>query len=262
MTPWTAAALPETGCPSLWLWPGQAIYAGPSLDLGPHSGSVACLAVGVDDVFTVHGRTVRTALIAPRFRHHLVAHGERMVFCYLDVASTRGRACRARMTHGTDPVRHGHVEEAELVSSGGRLGTGTVPHWLDLAGPISPGTVDERVAAAIRHLLEHPTVSATELATGVGLSASRFLHLFHEHTGTSFRRYRLWARMHRVGRTIAVRGDLTTAAADAGFTSPSHLSDAFHTMFGLRPSTLLATGIAIHLLDGNPDVRTGSQNSR
>jgi len=249
MTTVTAAALPETGCPALWLWPGQAIYAGPSLDLGPHSGSVACLAIGVDDVFTVDGLAVRTALIAPRFRHHLVAHGERMVFCYLDVASTREQACRSRMAHGTGPVRHGHVEEAGLVSAGARLDSGTVSHWLDLAGPASPGEVDGRVAAAVRHLLGHPTVSAAGLAAGVGLSASRFLHLFREHTGTSFRRYRLWARMYRVASTIAVRGDLTAAAADAGFASPSHLSDAFHTMFGLRPSALLATGVAIHLLD-------------
>jgi AraC-like DNA-binding protein len=245
MTPVTAAALPETGCPALWLWPGQAVYAGPSLDLGPHSGSVACLAVGVDDVFTVDDLAVRTALIAPRYRHHLVAHGERMVFCYLDAAAT----CRARMTHGTGPVWHGHAEEAGLVPTGARLDTATVPHWLDLAAPVSPSKVDERVAASIQRLLDHPTVSATELAAGVGLSASRFLHLFREHTGTSFRRYRLWARMYRVGRTIAGQGDLTTAAADAGFASPSHLSDAFHTMFGLRPSTLLATGITIHLLD-------------
>jgi AraC-like DNA-binding protein len=247
MTPEIAAALPETGCPALWLWPGQAVYAGPALDLGPHSGSVACLAVGVDDVFTVDGLAVRTALIAPRYRHHLVAHGERMVFCYL--ASVREQTCRSRMTHGTGPVRHGHIEEDELVSAGGRLDSATVPHWLDRAGPVSPGTVDGRVVDAIRHLLDQPTISADKLAAGVGLSASRFLHLFREHTGTSFRRYRLWARMYRVASTIADRGDLTTAAADAGFASPSHLSDAFHTMFGLRPSALLATGVTIHLLD-------------
>lgn len=248
MTPVTAAALPETGYPTLWLWPGQAIYTGPALNLGPHSGSVACLAVGVDDVFTVDGLAARTALIAPRFRHHLVACSARMLFCYLDTASARERACRSRMTHGTGPVRHGHTEEAELIHAAGRLDTGTVPHWLNLAAPMSPGTLDRRVAAAIQHLHEQPTVSAAKLAAEVGLSASRFLHLFREHTGTSFRRYRLWARMHRVGRTIADRGDLTTAAADAGFASPSHLSDAFHTMFGLRPSALLDTGIAIHLL--------------
>lgn len=249
MTSDTTAALPETGWPALWLWPGQAVYAGPALDLGPHSGSVACLAVGVDAVFTVDDLAVRTALIAPRFRHHLVAHGERMLFCYLDVASAREHACRSRMTRGSSPVWHGHVEEAGLVSTGGRLDTTTVPRWLDHAAPVSPGTVDGRVAAAIQHLLRHPTISAAELATGVGLSTSRFLHLFREHTGTSFRRYRLWARLYRAGHTIAGRGDLTTAAADAGFASPSHLSDTFHTMFGLRPSTLLATGITIHLLD-------------
>ena len=28
----SAAALPQTCCPTVWLWPGQALYAGPSLN--------------------------------------------------------------------------------------------------------------------------------------------------------------------------------------------------------------------------------------
>ena len=54
-----ASAESQTGCAGdavLWLWPGQAIYAGPALDLETHSGSVACLAVGLDGLFTVRGR--------------------------------------------------------------------------------------------------------------------------------------------------------------------------------------------------------------
>lgn len=48
MTAKATAALPQTCCPSVWLWPGQALYAGPSLNLAPHSGSVWCLAVGIE----------------------------------------------------------------------------------------------------------------------------------------------------------------------------------------------------------------------
>lgn len=33
----------------VWLWPGEALYAGASLRLDAHSGSVSCLAVGVDE---------------------------------------------------------------------------------------------------------------------------------------------------------------------------------------------------------------------
>ncbi len=34
--------------------------------------------------------------------------------------------------------------------------------------------------------------------------------------------------------------DLTTAASEAGFASPSHFSDTFRTMFGLSATALLS----------------------
>jgi AraC-like DNA-binding protein len=255
MTSEPAGALPETCCPTLWLGPGQAVYAGPSLDLGPHSGSVSCLAVGVDDSFTIRaasgGCTARTALIAPRFRHQLISHGGQMLFCYLDATSARERACRLRMSGGDHPLRYDHLEESVLIRLGTRLDDpAAAQRWLNLVGPAESGAVDGRIDTAARHLRErtNPTVAAAELAAGAGLSTSRFLHLFKEHTGTSFRRYRLWARMLRAGSLLADRRDLTAAAADAGFASPSHFSDSFHAMFGLRPSRLLATGVVIRFL--------------
>lgn len=87
----------------LWLWPGEAVYIGPSLDLDPHSGSVSCLAIGVDGDFTLHPqggrpRTVRSALIPPRRPHQVVAHAQRMAFCYLDPAAGRYHSCRQHVT--------------------------------------------------------------------------------------------------------------------------------------------------------------------
>ncbi|CRK56290.1 Transcriptional regulator, AraC family [Alloactinosynnema sp. L-07] len=101
--------------------------------------------------------------------------------------------------------------------------------------------------AAAEAIVRDPSMpgGADGLAAAVGVSTSRFLHLFRDYTGTSFRRYRLWARMLAAGSAIAAGGNLTDAAADAGFASPSHLSSSFHAMFGLRPSLLLATGARV-----------------
>ncbi|GAA4231643.1 AraC-like DNA-binding protein [Streptosporangium album] len=237
----------------LWLWPGQAIYTGPALDLEAHSGSVACLAIGLDDVFTVRTRgqpaqTARSALIAPRLTHRLVAHGDRMLFCYLDPGSSRRLACERQMTSGDSGLRLGHREERLLIRHAPWPGSvPSAPDWLDLAAPREPAQIDARIQEAAARLRTevHRTVSAEELAIGCGLSTSRFLHLFPAHTGTTFRRYRLWTRMLRVAELLAGRHDLTTAATDAGFASPSHFSEAFHRMFGLRPSRLLAAGVTI-----------------
>lgn len=60
-----------------------------------------------------------------------------------------------------------------------------------------------------------------------GLSTSHFLHLFTQQTGTSFRRYRQWSRLLDVVRGLQAGHDLIRCAADAGFASPSQLSDSF-----------------------------------
>ncbi|XVQ14910.1 helix-turn-helix domain-containing protein [Spirillospora sp. CA-255316] len=241
----------------LWLWPGQALYAGPSLDLDVHAGSVACLAVGVDGPVTVEvpGREPlagRTVLVPPRLPHRLVASGGRMVFCYLDPASAHAHACAARMAETGAAVRHGHRDEDRLIRLGARLRHCPAPtagaRWLRAAAPApAPAGGADRIRAATRRLLDRPgsAVSAADLAASAGLSVSRFLHLFKEQTGTSFRRYRLWARILRAGDLVAAGHDLTTVAAESGFATPSHLSGAFHAMFGLAPSQLLAVGLTI-----------------
>ena len=88
-------------------------------------------------------------------------------------------------------------------------------------------------------------VTAAEFARDTHLSTPYFLRLFATETGTSFRRYRLWARMLHVATAVSKGSDLTRAAVDAGFASPSHFSDAFHRMFGLTATTLMSGGVKI-----------------
>ncbi|GED98692.1 helix-turn-helix transcriptional regulator [Gordonia crocea] len=107
-----------------------------------------------------------------------------------------------------------------------------------------PEPLDPRIADTVHLLLDDPTAipGATGLAVRAGWSRSHFLRRFSRETGTSLRGYRLWARMVVVARVIADGGDLTRAAADAGFASPSHFSDTFLRMFGLTASELLGSG--------------------
>ncbi|MFD6397626.1 helix-turn-helix domain-containing protein [Nocardia sp. NPDC060249] len=117
---------------------------------------------------------------------------------------------------------------------------------MDIACGPTQIPVDPRIVAATAIVRAHPTRSIT---AEVHLSKSRLLHLFTEHAGTTFRRYRVWARMLAVGRAVAKGADLTTAAVDAGFASHSHFSDAFHAMCGLSASELLRAGARINILD-------------
>jgi AraC-like DNA-binding protein len=226
-----------SGClgAEVWIGPGRAVYVGPSLHLAPHSGSVACIAIGVDDVLEVHVAdqvlTARTVLVPARLTHRVVAQGGRTAFCYVDPAT----AGRDGLVAG---VRAGHDREDELVELAAQ---GDAAGLIALAVPGDAVGPDPRVRRAARRLAQpgNTELSAAELAAGVHLSTSRFLHLFAEQTGTGVRRYRLWARMLAAATVLSNGGDLTRAAADAGFATPSHLSSAFRRMFGLTPGQLL-----------------------
>ncbi|WP_040775696.1 AraC family transcriptional regulator [Nocardia pneumoniae] len=246
---------PSTPSPAaLWLWAGQAIYRGPSLRLDAHSTAVDCLAVGVDAPFTLEvdgvARTARSALIPPRRTHRLIAGGDQMMFCYLDPGSVRARACRDRMTLWDDDFGLHHRDEAALAEAAAH-DRPDARSLADLVGSAPRPSLDPRVAAAMATLLAHPATefTAERFAAAAHLSESRFRHLFAAQAGTSFRRYRLWARMLAVGRAIAKGENLTVASIDAGFASSSHFSDAFHTLFGLSATALLATGVQVVVLD-------------
>jgi AraC-like DNA-binding protein len=250
MTAEVALPLPQTCCPSVWLWPGQALYAGPSLNLAPHSGSVWCLAVGIDGPLTVvtpdgSTRDAHSVLIPPRLTHQLICHGSGLVSCYLEPMSDRADASRHKFGAFSGEVGVGHVDEQRLQFT--PTDDESACRWLDLAVPQSSRPIDARIAAAACRIRDDPaaTVSSRELAAEAGLSESRFLHLFRDEMGTSVRRYRLWVRLLHAGAAIAAGRNLTTAAIEAGFASPSHLADRFKTTFGLSATQLLGTGLTL-----------------
>jgi AraC-like DNA-binding protein len=245
-----AQALPQTCYPSVWLWPGQALYAGPSLNLAPHSGSVWCLAVGTDGPLTVATadgvtRTAHSVLIPPRLTHKLTCHGTGLVSGYLEPTSERADASRHKFGEWRGQVGVHHADEGRLQFT--PTDDESASDWLDLAAPAARRRIDPRIAAAANKIRHDPaaTISSRELALEAGLSESRFLHLFRDELGTSLRRYRLWVRLTHAGKAIAAGDNLTTAAMKAGFASPSHLADRFKATFGLSASQLLGTGLSL-----------------
>ena len=245
-----ASALPQTCCPTVRIWPGEALYAGPSLNLAPHSGSVWCFAIGIDGplrVTTPDGTTREgtSVLIPPRLTHQLVCLGRGLVSCYLEPTSARAEACRHKMSGWIGEIGVGHAAEQRLRFT--PADDESASAWLDLAAPSAQRTIDPRIAAAARRIREDPATTApsSELAAEASLSESRFLHLFRDELGTSLRRYRIWVRLVHAGTAIAAGANMTEAAMKSGFASPSHLSDRFKTTFGLSASQLLATGLTV-----------------
>lgn len=74
---------------------------------------------------------------------------------------------------------------------------------------------------------------AAEVASKLALSESRFLHLFSEELGISWRPYLLWRRIICAVQAIINNSSATDAAHLAGFSDSAHLSRTFRNNFGM-----------------------------
>jgi AraC family transcriptional regulator len=78
-----------------------------------------------------------------------------------------------------------------------------------------------------------------EIAREVGLSPFHLARLFRRHTGFSLHGYRTRIRLlQALDRIEEARGALTDLALELGFSSQSHLTDAFRRAFGVPPGAL------------------------
>lgn len=101
--------------------------------------------------------------------------------------------------------------------------------------------VDPRIAHALDLLTDHPSdldLSAGQCADDVGLSVSRFLHLFKENTHIPFRSKRMWRRARRFMDYATVDSSLTEVALDLGYPDSSHFSHSIRSSFGLQPRSI------------------------
>lgn len=255
-------ALPETYATDtavaparLWLRLGHAIFLGPALGLTAHSTALATLCVGLDAPFRIRAAdapeiTARSFLARARVTHHLVDSSGRMLFCIFDPTSAQVARCLGGMTRDINGFSADHRNEAALIE----LCDDPEPDMerlLELASIPVPILRDARIAEVAAAIRTDPTLPqrAEETARAAGLSRSYFLRTFAEQTGTSFRRYVQWARMLHVARAYAAGHDLTRAATDAGFASPSHFSDTFRAMFGLTATALAAVDGDLRIID-------------
>jgi AraC family transcriptional regulator len=79
------------------------------------------------------------------------------------------------------------------------------------------------------------------LAREVHASEFHLARIFHDRTGFTLNRYRTHLRLRlALDRLLAEDASLATVAIELGFSSHSHFSDAFRTVFGAPPSEIRA----------------------
>ena len=241
----------SSGAPALWhIDTGWSLFAGPLGHNAMHAHSTAVYLASLYGTFRLRvghetWRTCRSAVIRAGTRYEFDACGAPLGVMYLEPDQGCADTLAALMTRADELpgalVGDGEFRPMREVFER-RPGTdelsGGGAEILAFAMHRARRGIDPRVARIVKDLQDDrgPTPSATHAAAAVGLSLSRFQHLFSAEVGVPFRRYRGWQRLRSAIRVAAAGSSLTDAAHTAGFADQAHFSRAFRAAFGAPPS--------------------------
>ncbi|MEW6642410.1 MAG: helix-turn-helix domain-containing protein [Pseudomonadota bacterium] len=187
------------------------------------------------------------ALIPP-FVEHTITSDARSALCFtvepesvtpagLDLlmrrAAEQGPALAERMCMAYDRLRMDS------------RGDGFTTEELDtivLGAPMARRRLDSRIAEATVRLNDFsgPAATAADCAAAARLSQSRFLHLFKQQTGMSFRAFRAHKRARHL--LYFVNEDLNFAhlAQDIGYPDSTHFCHSIRRFYGLKPGAIFS----------------------
>jgi len=102
--------------------------------------------------------------------------------------------------------------------------------------------LDPRVVTAIAQIgrFAGEPVTAASCAVEIGLSPSRFLHLFKEETGMSFRSFRAWKRARHLLHFANQDLNLAHLAQEIGYPDSTHFSHSIRRFYGLKPRAIFS----------------------
>ncbi len=106
-------------------------------------------------------------------------------------------------------------------------------------------SADSRVATIVGELRRPESTRLDVIASRVGLSHSRFSHLFASTVGGAPARYRRWRRLWIAAQHLARGERIVDAALDAGFSDAAHLTRTFVEMLGITPGLFQASEVIL-----------------
>lgn len=194
--------------------------------------------------------TAPGVLTAPDAAHLLDAGGRELLLVFLDPESVTGAPFRDALSGPvrliSDAERNAMTREVvpqAILRSGAAVWARKAAETLRLPAPAAARSVHPRVRALLSLLRNGGITDATSLealASAVGLSPSRLMHVFTSSVGIPLRPYLAWLRLQRAAIEIVSGNSLTDAALTAGFSDGAHMSRTFRRMLGIAPSSLKA----------------------
>jgi AraC-like DNA-binding protein len=234
---------------------GRALFCGPLRHNASHRHAVPVYLAGLNGAFRLRvanarWRTCRAAVIPAGIAYEFDMNGEPLGVVYLE-PSVAGAAALAGLLRDTDEEHgallgkdgDGNALRAIYEDAGsGEWMAAALDDLVAFSHRRAPKSLDPRIARAVSLLqaADGELTSADAIARSVGLSSSRFQHLFTAEVGVAFRRYRGWRRLRLAISEIVSGSSITYAAHAAGFADQAHFAREFRRSFGAPATPSLA----------------------
>ncbi|MDP2901496.1 MAG: AraC family transcriptional regulator [Methylovulum sp.] len=247
------AALDTVAFDALWdITGGRTFFTGPLHYNASHQHGAPVFLAGIYGDFRLRlqggaWQSCRTAVIPAGVLHELDIGGDPLAVFYIEPTIAGVNALKP-LTRNTREANGALVGSAgEVLFMRDLYEDRYNPQWSaepldDLMGfakrRAGVELIDPRLCQVLAFLFEHgdDLTSVATLAGSVGLSSSRFQHLFTQQIGVPFRRYRGWNRIRKAIREIIKGNNFTTAAHATGFSDSAHFSHEFRKTFGAPPT--------------------------
>ncbi len=199
---------------------------------------------------TADGResTGELAAVLPNVRHTIASDHRSVLSLVIEPESVRPGVLEdlARRLSGPESqafARRLRLAHLELrVRHAGEEFSSAEFDLLCLGEALPQRVIDPRVARAIVQIgrFSGEPVTAASCAAEAGLSPSRFLHLFKEETGISFRSFRAWKRARHLLHFANQDINLAHLAQDIGYPDSTHFSHSIRRFYGLKPRAIFS----------------------
>jgi len=235
-------------------WPPVLATHGPAGPCVWHSHHALRFALALEGELSIrtqrHGKWQSAAgvLTAARTEHVLDGRGAELLLVFLEPESSLGAAFGAALQGPvrlfSDAERRALTRDVTpntILRSGAAAWAEGAARTLRLPPLVSPAPIHPRVRSLLRTIRENGVGDGTSLrylASTVGLSPSRLMHVFTSSLGIPLRPYLAWMRVQHAAIGIVTGSSLSDAALAAGFSDAAHMSRTFRRMLGIPPSLL------------------------
>ncbi|BCG63065.1 MAG: hypothetical protein methR_P0756 [Methyloprofundus sp.] len=234
---------------NLFMWPQRTLFFGPLQHLALHSMGAVAINIGLYQPFLLkpeHGdyQSYRCATIPAGCKHELNAFGGIVASLIIEKDAPEysyfAHCASGRILGVTNKIEAKWVQCLQKIYEDklDKVAINTLLNQLFNTPKATACKVDARIIEVMQTIQHDPSndFSQEYLAASVGLSASRFRHLFSEHFDIPYRRYRMWRRVVAAMDALHKVDNLTYAAMDAGFTDSAHFNRCFRNTLGVNPS--------------------------